>query len=330
MRIRDYQKLRWFPLFCTQLKHLLSVGIPLGSAVDILHRDAQNPTYKSDLSRLRQTLLDGQSFEQAITHLLPGLNIRPITKIPDIPLFLEETGAYFSTKLTTLRQTGKRLTYPAFLLSTVLSTLITFLVVILPMYNRFYEDMNIPIPAVLSLCLTARHFLAQYGVVTLLGALAIGLVFGKSALTRLRHAVMNALFGFSAADILWMISIYLKNGTDLKTALAGLQPPNPGWTEKIEAFKSKVLKTGLFTSSFATTFKLSNYHAELMHNAEKTSGLHDTLSHIAKEIRDQNQARLESKLAAIAPVIMIALGLFIFIFVYFTFMPIIGSMSLIT
>ena len=141
--------------FTEQLAYLLSVGMTLDEALNILLKRLKQPALQRLTKALHQSLIDGRSFSQALREF-PRV-FSPL--YVNLVLAGEASGALTDIltrlvkHLTTMKQLRDRVTqaliYPAFLAFAGSGLIVIFITVMVPQLTKFFSDTNggtLPLP----------------------------------------------------------------------------------------------------------------------------------------------------------------------------------------
>jgi len=332
--IRDYHKLKRFPVFAKKLRTLLSAGFDLKKSIDIVLADESDSHYKKSLEEFRDGIISGKRLTEGLKIMLPSgtpFRFENITILPNIDLFLAEIESYYQHKIKMMQRLISSLTYPIILLGMTMSCLIVFLVFLLPMSANFFVSLNMDPPKIVSIILAVVAFFSDHFLAILLLLLILFVGLSKPLSQLFQKIVSFLFFPVRISDTLWVISILLENGIDMRQSLNSVDRfDSKRLTTCFLAFKTSFLAGQSFTDSLSQNFSLTSFQKEQLLNSEKTPLFKVVLKDTAKEMFDVEQQKTQRALALVQPVLLLALGALISLFLYFTFLPLIGSINSIT
>ncbi|NQY73650.1 MAG: type II secretion system F family protein [Candidatus Margulisbacteria bacterium] len=324
---QDFRLLTRFPVFCFSLRRFLISGVSLQRAVRILKEGASDSQYRKKLGHMEQALLSGKTFFEVLATILPKQHVLHFThlkKVPHLDLFLRDLGRFTDKKLENIVSLGQKTAYPLFLIVMTLIAGIIFLVFLLPIYNQFYGEMNVPLPGVIQKIIDLQTLVLHHKAVTIFFITGLSL-----CVIPFMHFINLRLFQwvipFMVSDMLWSMGLLLKNGVSIPEAINAIQLPATHRSyDAYEEFKQKVTQTGLFAKSFNDTFQLGLEERELLFHAEKSAVLSEMLVEISAILREKEQQSIHKLIQVIQPIMLCVLGGFILCLMYTTFIPILS------
>ncbi|MCP4049996.1 MAG: hypothetical protein GY730_04750 [bacterium] len=327
----DYKLLKKFPSFCDKLTKLLDSGLDIEKSLEIIYKDESDPEFKEKIALLSSKLYYGESFTANLKIILPDqipFNFSHLSRIPDLSIFLRELSIYYSEKTSTIKKLISQLTYPCFLIITTMAVFVLLITVILPSYEKFFSNMTIPVPAFLHYMMNITSAVQTNLSFIIIIALLIILFFSHKITYHSKNFIYKLFFPYRISDLLWLISIFLQSGTDLKQTLESIYSNNENpFLDKFNYFIREFFSSGDFALKFHKIFSTSSYQKELLLTGEKTGMLHKSLLEIAKDIKLKEQEKLYFILNTIQPSILLFLGIIICFFIYISFIPVLQSIQ---
>jgi type II secretory pathway component PulF len=187
--------------FLKRLLVLLSSGMSIGDAVNLLGRRLSDPQMKAMCESVWKHLSEGQTlatalqaekgaFSQSTIHLVEAGeasgNLKPV---------LEKVVAYLEEARDVRKRLVSNLSYPAFVLSTALVVVVILLVFLLPKLQNILAQLGGELPLITRILIGGSEATIKYG-----PFVCVGLVFGIVALLQWRRSQK----GQRATD-LWLL-----------------------------------------------------------------------------------------------------------------------------
>jgi type II secretory pathway component PulF len=155
-------------LFTEQLAHLLSAGMTLDEALEILVRRMKHPKLQSLSQSLHRALVDGRSLSQAMRdfpRIFTPLYVNLVSAgeasgaLPDI---LKRLVAHLADVKSLRDRVQQALIYPAVLVVAGIGLIVVFMTVMVPKLTVFFKGSGQPLPAATRLLVSANYVLTHY------------------------------------------------------------------------------------------------------------------------------------------------------------------------
>ena len=171
--------------FTRELANLLSGGVPLARALQLLRREASNPAAKFVWGKIHDDVVDGKPLAEALQRWPKAFSTVYVAMVRAgeaggfLDLVLGQI-AEFRTRETDLRGKVKAaLLYPVVLAGLTVVVLIFLLTYFIPKFSRIFEEFGSNLPALTRAVIFASDVVKNYGIF-----LAIGAVVGVVAVRR--------------------------------------------------------------------------------------------------------------------------------------------------
>lgn len=239
--------------FAKDLSILLKAGITISQALDILQNQVSDQRFSKDIQWLGQRVRSGQTLAIAMAEKK--------SSFPDLFTFFVEVGemggeladmlvlsaAYYKRLQDNGQKMKEVLFYPLLLILVSIGVILFLLIIVLPQFIDLFAAIDQTLPGPTIFLLNSSRFLADYGILLLLGILgtgAIGLVFRTNPLFRKtsdRLIMKIPIYGkLKQWEFMMLLSktmgILLNSGVDLMTMMTGLEAITPNYYFK-EAVK---------------------------------------------------------------------------------------------
>ena len=171
--------------FTRELANLLSGGVPLARALQLLRREASNPAAKFVWGKIHDDVVDGKPLAEALQRWPKAFSTVYVAMVRAgeaggfLDLVLGQI-AEFRTRETDLRGKVKAaLLYPVVLAGLTVVVLIFLLTYFIPKFSRIFEEFGSNLPALTRAVIFASDVVKNYGIF-----LAIGAIVGVVAVRR--------------------------------------------------------------------------------------------------------------------------------------------------
>ena len=328
--------------FAEQLSTLISGGVPLVRAVQLLGEYSSNANLGAVLQQVAKDISSGRSFHEALAQ-------HPKT-FSHIWLSLVEAGEVGGQLAETLQQISvytktqegmkskiiTAVTYPAILSFASVGVLIYFIVGIVPTFAQIFQDFNIELPMITVVVLNVSGAIVNHSV------LIIGSIVGAFLLFRFyiktpngRHWWHNfllhmPLFGNFIKNIYYdrmlsTLSTLLRSGVTILNAILVLEDAFVGNViiqNALKQVRSDVATGKSISDSFSSTGVFPGLMTEMMRMGEESGKLPHIIGTLSKFYADNVEQFIARFSAVIDPILICGVGTLIGIIVASIFLPI--------
>lgn len=328
--------------FAEQLATLISGGVPLVRAVQLLGEYSSNANLGAVLQQVAKDISSGRSFHEALAQ-------HPKT-FSHIWLSLVEAGEVGGQLAETLQQISvytktqegmkskiiTAVTYPAILSFASVGVLIYFIVGIVPTFAQIFQDFNIELPMITVVVLNVSGAIVNHSV------LIIGCIVGAFLLFRFyiktpngRHWWHNfllhmPLFGNFIKNIYYdrmlsTLSTLLRSGVTILNAILVLEDAFVGNViiqNALKQVRSDVATGKSISDSFSATGVFPGLMTEMMRMGEESGKLPHIIGTLSKFYADNVEQFIARFSAVIDPILICGVGTLIGIIVASIFLPI--------
>src|SRR5688500_11157412 len=162
--------------FTRELANLLSGGVPLARALQLLRREASNPAAKFVWGKIHDDIVDGKPLAEALQRWPKAFSTVYVAMVRAgeaggfLDLVLGQI-AEFRTRETDLRGKVKAaLLYPVVLAGLTVVVLIFLLTYFIPKFSRIFEEFGSNLPALTRAVIFASDVVKNYGIFLAIGA----------------------------------------------------------------------------------------------------------------------------------------------------------------
>lgn len=316
--------------FCTQLGDLLSNGVPMLESLKILEGATENPRLQETIRRIHDAISQGDSLDEAMARessIFSELTLSMV-RAGQEGTFLED--ALQRTSLFLRKQDEMRakivgaLTYPIIL--GIVGTVITSLMVVflVPKFQPFFdrlEQNGTGLPLITVLLLGASHALMNYGVLILIGVVAIAGGVGQVLKTesgrrwldgvKLKLPMLGSIFHDAAVSrACRVLGTLLRNGVPLLRSLkiSSESTGNRLLEDAMARSADNVTAGDTLSKPLAASGLIPPQIMAMIRVAEESNTLDEVLVKIADRIDNRIERRLEVIVRMIEPLMLIVIG----------------------
>lgn len=155
-------------IFTRQMSTMISSGIPLVEALEILGEQASNPTFKDALQDVSSNVRSGKDFSQALgqhPRIFPDIYVNMVKAgeaSGQLDVVLTRLADYQESAESLKSEIKSAMTYPIVSLVMVGGISLFLLVFIIPKFEEMFHSMNVELPAVTKALLATSLFLKKY------------------------------------------------------------------------------------------------------------------------------------------------------------------------
>ncbi|MDD5382236.1 MAG: type II secretion system F family protein [Candidatus Margulisbacteria bacterium] len=146
--------------FCSQLKMLLSSGVPLLESLSIIKNIQKNKNYGQIIKRLSE----GESLADSMREYFPSVAVSSIAgaeRAGNLEGTLERLAKYYGEQAELGDKLKSSLVYPAFVIALCLLSLIVLFVFVLPGFRSLFNDLDAKLPPVTQMVINIGEVLPQ-------------------------------------------------------------------------------------------------------------------------------------------------------------------------
>ena len=154
--------------FTRQLASMLSSGLTLMQALNILKSQIQNPAMRDIVSGIIVTVEEGNSFSSAIgkfPKLFSSIYISLVKAAEETGLLdkvLSRLADNLEKQVKLKSTIRSALTYPAIVVSLMVIIMIVMLIFVIPNLTKFYESLNVPLPLPTLILVGVSNFIKSW------------------------------------------------------------------------------------------------------------------------------------------------------------------------
>jgi len=329
-----------FLIFNAQFLTLIHAGLPILTALDLLHRRQRNRFFRERLEDVRDRLRSGESISQAFEAqgIFPKIYTTTLLAGEKSGNLDEVLGRYISFQRVAMSVRKKllaSLVYPALLLILV-TVMLTFLVTfVVPQFANLYSQLNAQLPMSTQIMLAVGVTVQKWFPVILLGILLVVFLLwrwnrsarGAESMDRfrLKLPLVGAIWlKYQVAMFARMLSTLLAGGLPLVPALqtAGASMQSRLVANGITESAQRVREGAPLARSLEETKVIPDLAVEMIEVGESTGALPSMLNSVADFYEEDVSTSVAAALTLIEPIILIFMGLIVVFVLISLYMPI--------
>lgn len=326
--------------FTESLANMLSAGITLVNALEIIYQEERTPYMKNVLKEMMIEIKKGKSFHQTVMMFplfpsLYGAMIRVGEETGKLKDVLIQLQAYTSKNVELRESVLSSLYYPLFLMGMSLFTLTYLVLYVMPQFLKIFEGFNAKLPAPTVLMMNIVFFLENY-FLWVLGAIALIVILiyryaktkdGKLVLEKLILKIpkVGELYRLMLnIDFFKPLSLLLRNKVHLNTALeiSGQVIKSAVMKELIQHISQSLKKGEGIQMGAGGALVFSNSTLQMLAIGEKSGKLTDIITHVEERISEKSVQDIKRIVVLIEPVMILVIGLVIGFIVMSALLPI--------
>ncbi|HVP44580.1 MAG TPA: type II secretion system F family protein [Terriglobales bacterium] len=329
-----------FIIFNAQFLTLIKAGLPILTALDLLHRRQRNRYFRRVLEDVRDRLRSGESLSQAFeaqtifpkiytTTLLAG------EKSGNLDEVLGRYIAFQRVANSVRRKLLASLVYPALLLVLV-TVMLTFLVTfVVPRFAELYRQLEVRLPVSTEIMLTIGVFIQKwFPLIIGVLLLVVFLIWRWQRSERGAQALDSFRMKLPLVGAIWLKYQVAMFSRMLSTLLAGGLPLVPALQTAGASMQSRLLASGISRSaqrvregaplsrSLEETKVMPDLAVEMIEVGESTGSLPGMLNSVAEFYEEDVATSVAAALTLIEPVILIFMGVVVVGVLISLYMPI--------
>jgi type IV pilus assembly protein PilC len=188
--------------FCTQLSVMLTAGVSLQRALEVLTLQTKSIPMKGVLGRVRRQIDQGKSLSEALKSeqgkfdSLFVMSAHVGEESGRLSEVLSHLAIHLEKVANLKRKFRQALTYPVFVLSVAAGAVLFLLLFIVPTFAELFKSFQIEIPLTTRIVLSISNLLSSYGLLMLGGLIVtIYLIRGSLRLERIRRMGESLVMG---------------------------------------------------------------------------------------------------------------------------------------
>ncbi|MBU8848611.1 MAG: type II secretion system F family protein [Desulfobacterales bacterium] len=328
-------------IFSRQFSTMIDAGLPLLQCLDILQSQQENPTFKKNLKKIKESVESGETFADSLKKFPKVFNELFVNMVAAgeaagiLDIILKRLSAYMEKMAKLKRQVKGAMTYPIITLIVAALVVGVILVFVIPVFSEMFADFGstLPTPTLIvvamsefvigniayiiggiaaALFLIKRIYMTQKGRIFMdnmfLRLPVVGILIRKVAVAKFTRTTSTMLS--SGVSILEVLDIVAKTAGN-KIIEFAIQDVKVGIAEG-RSMADPLLESGVFPSMVCSMISVG----------ESTGALDDMMEKIADFYDDEVDQAVKNLTSMIEPFMLVFLGVVIGGLVIAMYLPI--------
>jgi len=333
-------------VFTHQLATLIRAGVPLLECLDILSSEAENPTLKQIIDRIREAVERGMLLAQAMS-VFPDLFhefYRSMVEVGETTGRLDESLAQLAIYLEKQAQLRSKilsaLAYPGLLVTVAITVLVFLLIWVVPLFSGLFQEMGESLPWLTQMVIQVAdsirtHLLVVAGI---LGGTVFGVKWmlhdgsGRKVIDGLilRIPFLGSVFRKAAiVRFARTLGFLIRRGVSLLPAMdvAGTVMGNRVLAKSLKNSAAEVQDGKPLSETLRTSGEFPPLLTQMIKVGESTGSLDDMLDKVADLFEQEVDRSVATFTSVLEPLVILVVGSGIALVVVAMYLPIfsIGS-----
>jgi len=323
------KKIKWKDLavFTRQLSDLLSSGVTILKALEVLSNQADNGVFRMVIDDVRAFVRDGGTFSNGLARhpeIFSGIYVSMIKAGEaggGLEQVLNRLADYAETEDQIINKVRSAMAYPVLMASVGLGTIIILLTFVIPRIVVIFEDLNqsLPLPTLILINLSA--FLVHYGWILLSAVLITAFVINRQTKTTEGRFVIDKIkiripvagdmiIKAEIARFTKTLSTLLVNGVPMMQALkiAGSVVSNEPVRRNVEDITTEVLSGGAFSKAITKASQFPDFVINMIAVGDESGHLEKALLKVSESCERDVDRLVRIFTALIEPIIILIMG----------------------
>lgn len=330
-----------FLLLNQEFTALLRAGLNIPEALKLAADRPDSPQLSQVLRHVEEAVRGGASLSEACAQhadVFDGLYLAALRtgeKTGALPQVLAKYQVNLRHRVEIMRKVGHALTYPAFLLITLLVILTVLFVFVLPRFVALYADFGAQLPAptrALISLVEAMPYVAPLLVLVSVGGWILWQRLLRDEVMRIRidefkeHLpLLGGIYRHTgSAQLARTLETLLSGGTTLVEAMqiTAESLPNRYRAQLLKEVRRQVMEGVSLASAMAATKLLNATAVKMIEVGEAGGGLEDMLTEVALFHEEALSNSLTRMMSLIEPILMLLMGVFVGGIIIVMYLPI--------
>ena len=151
-------------IFSRQFSTMIDAGLPLLQCLEILQSQQENPTFKKNLKKIKESVESGETFADSLKKFPKVFNELFINMVAAgeaggiLDVILKRLSAYMEKMAKLKRQVKGAMTYPIITIIIAIIVVSIILVFVIPVFSSMFADFGATLPAPTLLVIAMSHF----------------------------------------------------------------------------------------------------------------------------------------------------------------------------
>ncbi len=187
-------------IFCRQFSTMIDAGLPLLQCLDILQSQQENPTFKKNLKKIKESVETGETFADSLKKFPKVFNELFINMVAAgeaggiLDVILTRLSAYMEKMAKLKRQVKGAMTYPVITMIVAVIVVAIILVFVIPVFSEMFADFGATLPTPTLVVMAMSDFAIKYFPYIIVGLVVAGFLVKRFYGTEKGRISMDAMF----------------------------------------------------------------------------------------------------------------------------------------
>jgi type IV pilus assembly protein PilC len=335
-------------LFTRYLSTMLSAGLPILQALDIIARDQENPAMQSLILTIRTNVMGGKTLAESFGNYPNHFNdlyinlVKAGEKSGMLNTILQRVSNYLEKTESLKRKIKKALVYPAAIVTIAIIVSLVLLIFVVPQFRTMFKSFGVDLPLFTLIVVHMSDFLRDYWWL-LLASVALS-VWGIKYSVRQSDYIPKLIDKWSLRIIIIgpilrkgiiarftrTLATTLDAGMPIVECMKAMVPimGNGIYSQAVLQICDEVVSGHQLSSSMAATKLFPNMAVQMTAVGEASGALSEMLNKVADYYEDDVNHAVDNLSSLLEPLIMALLGVIVGTFVVAMYLPIFKMGSL--
>ena len=187
-------------IFSRQFSTMIDAGLPLLQCIDILQSQQENPTFKKNLKKIKESVESGETFADALKKFPNVFNELFVNMVAAgeaggiLDIILKRLSAYMEKMAKLKRQVKGAMTYPIITIIIAIIVIAIILVFVIPVFAEMFSDFGASLPAPTLFVMALSNFAIDNIIYIIGGILAISFLIKRTYASNKGRILMDNIF----------------------------------------------------------------------------------------------------------------------------------------
>ena len=327
-------------VFCRQLSIMVSSGLELGTAIEILKETTKTPKLKEILETTHHDLLQGIPLSESFkkypkTFPLFFINMIKIGEVSGkLPIVLNRLADYYEKDDKVKRKVKSAFAYPIFLIALAFLVLCIMALYVMPIFKDVFESLNAKLPKITQVVVNVTDFIRNNFLIIVLVILALVVLILVLRKNKMIKFVMDKLkleippfkdvnLTVATSRFASGFSILLSSSMPVIDSIETMRHllDNTYIENQMEVTVSELNRGQGIAKSLETINVFPPMLCEMITVGEETGNLEEVLNRVTEYYENQVEYSMKKLTAAIEPVLILIIGLIVVVCLLAVFIP---------
>ncbi len=336
-------------VFTRQFATMIDSGLPLVQCLEIQANNVENPTFKKQLTEIKETVEGGATFADALKKFPKTfdplyVNLVAAGEVGGIlDTILNRLAAYIEKNSKLKRQVKGAMVYPIAILGVMVVILYVIMRYVVPTFEKMFSDVGAELPVPTQILMGISNFVVNYGVYAIIGLVIFSFVFRRILETETGRRLWDSailkmpIFGdllrkVAVARFCRTLGTMISSGVPILDALeiCSRSAGNYVVEDAIMKTRDSISEGRTIAEPLAESGVFPGMVCQMINVGEATGALDTMLSKIADFYDDEVEVAVAGITSLIEPFIIVFLGVVVGGLVVALYLPIFTMAGAIT